>query len=194
MKLTVTLQEEYSRGELLLRSFFGFLYIMFPHAFLLLFFGIWGSILSFISFWIILFTGRYPESFFEFQVKLMRWQLRLNARMYNLVDDYPSFGLDGTDELTSLEIPYPENLGRGHLLLKAFFGWLYCALPHVFVLYFRLLATMVVSFLAWWIVLFTGKFPEGMHGFITGTLRWGTRLGLYLGNMTDEYPPFSGRE
>jgi len=60
MTLNITLQEEYSRGELLLRSFFGFIYILLPHAFLLAFFGIWGSILGFIAFWLILFTGRYP--------------------------------------------------------------------------------------------------------------------------------------
>lgn len=194
MKLSVTLQEEYSRGELLLRSFFGFFYIMLPHAFFLMFFGIWGSILSFISFWIILFTGRYPESFFEFQVKLMRWQLRVNSRMYNLSDGYPSFWLDGTDEYTSLEVEYPEQLGRGHLLLKAFFGWLYVLFPHAFLLYFRMIATAVLSFLAWWAVLFTGQYPESWHRFNVGTLRWGTRLGLYIGNMTDVYPPFSGKE
>lgn len=194
MKLTIAHQEEYSRGELLLRSFFGFFYIMLPHGFLLMFFGIWGSSISFLSFWLILFTGRYPESFFEFQVKLMRWQIRVNARISNLVDGNPTFWLDGSDDLTSLEVPYPENLDRGHLLLKAFFGWLYCGIPHIFVLYFRLIATVFLQFLAWWAVLFTGKYPKSWHDFNVGTTRWSTRLGIYLGNMSDEYPPFSGRE
>ena len=56
-----------------------------------LFLGKWGSILSAIAFWVILFTGRYPKSMFEYQVQLLRWQLRLNARKYNLSDDYPPF-------------------------------------------------------------------------------------------------------
>lgn len=192
MTLNIVHQEEYSRGELLLRSFFGLIYIMLPHAFLLAFFGIWGSILGFISFWLILFTGRYPESFFEYQVKLLKWQLRVNARIYNLVDGYPAFGIDGSDDLTSLEIPYPE-LSRGQLLLKTFFGWLYCLLPHVFVLYFRGLGSFFVLFLAWWTVLFTAKMPVWMHEFLTGTLRWSFRVNVYMGNMTDTYPPFSGK-
>lgn len=194
MTLTVRHQESYSRGELLLRSFFGFLYIGLPHTFLLALFGIWGGILGFVSWWAILFTGRYPESFFEFQVKLMRWNLRVNARMFNLCDDYPAFGLDGTDDNSSLEVEYPTELSRGTLLLKTFFGWLYVMIPHGFALYFRLIASMFVSFLAWWVILFTGTFPESWHKFQVGTLRWSTRVNMYIGNMTDEYPPFSGKE
>ena len=66
-------KEMYSRGELLLRSFFGLFYIAIPHLFLLLFLAIWNSILNFINFWIILFTGKYHESFFDFQLKFLKW-------------------------------------------------------------------------------------------------------------------------
>ena len=52
--------ESLSRGELLLRTFFGVFYIYIPHGFVLIFMGLWGAILSFISFWIILFTGASP--------------------------------------------------------------------------------------------------------------------------------------
>lgn len=194
MKLNVKYQESYSRGELILRSLFGLIYIMLPHMFLLIFVQIWASIVTFIAWWSILFTGRYPESFFEFMVGLYRWNLRINARFYNLSDDYPSFGIKGTDEHTSLEIEYPESLSRGHLLLKSFFGAIYCALPHVFVLSFRMLWGSILSFLAFWAVLFTGEYPKNWHEFNVGTLRWSTRLNLYLGFMTDDYPPFSGKE
>lgn len=183
--------ESQSRGELLLRTLFGFIYMYLPHAFLLIFIGLWGTILGFISFWIILFTGRYPQSFFEFQVKLIRWQTRVAARQFNLVDGYPSFGLDSVDEKIVVDIPYPERLSRGMLLLKAFFGWLYVAIPHGFVLFFLTLAVYVVLFLGWWIILFTGQLPEGMHNFLVGYLRWNQRVSLYLSNMTDVYPPFS---
>jgi hypothetical protein len=49
-------------------------------------------------------------------------------------------------------------------------------------------------FIAWWVVLFTGKYPETWHAFNVGTFRWITRVQLYMGFMTDEYPPFSGKE
>ena len=194
MKLTIKHQESYSRGELILRSLFGFLYIMLPHVFLLMFVQIWAMIVTFIAWWAILFTGRYPQSFFEFMVGLFRWSLRVNARIYNLSDDYPAFGINATDEYTSLEVEYPESLSRGHLLLKSFLGAFYCVLPHAFVLYFRMIWGMILSFLAFWVVLFTGEYPKNWHEFNVGTIRWSTRLNLYMNFMTDEYPPFSGQE
>lgn len=194
MKLTVKHQETYSRGELILRSLFGGIYIVLPHSFLLLFVQLWSLVVMFISFWAILFTGRYPQSFFEFMVKMYRWNLRVNARMYNLSDGYPSFGLNGTDEYTSFEVEYPESLSRGHLILKFLFGIIYCGIPHIFILYFRMLWGLILAFLAFWVVLFTGEYPAGWHAFNVGTLRWAMRVNLYLSYMTDDYPPFSGKE
>jgi hypothetical protein len=194
MKLTIKHQETYSRGELILRTLFGWIYIAIPHFFLLAFVGIWAAILRFVAFWVVLFTGRYPESFYEFQVGLIRWSLRVQARVNNISDGYPAFGVKGTDENTAFDMPYPEKLSRGLLLLRTFFGWLYLIIPHGFVLFFRLIATGFVIFIAWWIVLFTGKYPKGMHDFVAGTIRWSTRVNLYRGFMTDTYPPFNGKE
>jgi hypothetical protein len=183
--------EQLSRGELLLRTFFGFIYIYLPHGFVLFFVGLWGAILAFISWWVILFTGRYPQSFFEYQVGLINWRTRLNARVYNLEDGYPAFGITAKDESTKVEIPYPEKLSRGLLLLKIFFGWLYVIIPHGFVLFFLTIGFFFAWFIGWWIILFTGKLPIGIHNFMVGYLRWGTRVGIYMANLTDTYPPFS---
>lgn len=193
MKLTIKHQESYSRGELLLRSFFGFIYIVLPHLFILMFVQIWAAILLFISWFSILFTGRFPQSNFEFLVGLYAWNIRLNARMYNLSDGYPAFGVNAADDTTSLEVEYPESLSRGHLLLKSFFGWIYCILPHVIVLMFRSIWGMILSFLAFWSVLFTGNYPASWHEFNVGTMRWSTRVNLYMSFMTDDYPPFSAK-
>lgn len=191
MTFTIKHAESLSRGELLLRSFFGLIYIVLPHGFVLFFMGMWGAILSFISFWIILFTGRYPQSFFEYQVGLIRWRTRLQARMYNLADGYPAFGINSVDEAITVDIPYPESLSRGMLIVKLFFGWIYVLFPHGFVLWFLTIGVLIANFIGWWAILFTGKQPEGIHNFVTGYLRWSTRVGLYMQNMTDTYPPFS---
>ncbi|MBN1415615.1 MAG: DUF4389 domain-containing protein [Bacteroidales bacterium] len=194
MKLTVKHQETFSRVELILRTLFGWLYIAIPHGFILFFVGLWSSILTFISFWVVLFTARYPQSFFEFQVGFYRWMLRLRARLNNIADGYPAFGIKGTDENTSFDVPYPEKLSRGILILRILFGFFYVIIPHGFILFFRMIATGFVIFIAWWIVLFTGKYPKDMHDFVTGTIRWATRVNIYMGFMTDTYPPFTGKE
>lgn len=194
MKFEIKHQESYSRGELLLRSFFGPIYIFIPHMFLMFFANIWSSIINFIAFWSILFTGRYPESFFEYQVGLIRWRTRVNATMYNLADGYPAFGTSvESDDSTVVEIEYPESISRGTTLLRMFLGSIYVILPHAFILVFRSIATSFLTMLSFWVILFTGKYPQSWHEFNVGTLRWGTRVGLYMGNMTDTYPPFSGK-
>lgn len=194
MKLKVRHQESYSRLELILRTLFGFLYIVLPHYFLLFFVGIWGAILRFVAFWIVLFTGKYPKSMFEFQVGLMRWSLRLSARLYNVADGYPAFGISGTDEFTEFEVEYPERISRGLVLLRLFFGFIYVYIPHGFILMFRSFWVGILVFLAWWIVLFTGRYPATFHNWVVGQLRWGARLGLYMSFMTDKYPAFTGDE
>jgi hypothetical protein len=186
-------QERYSRGELLLRSFFGFLYIVIPHMFLLFFMSIASIVLGFISWWAVLFTAKYPRGFFDFQVAMLRWNTRLSARLLNLVDGYPAFGTDARDEKIILDLTYPENLSRGILLLRTFLGYFYVIIPHAFCLLFRVIGMYFVVFIAWWAVLFTGKYPKGMHEFVVGTLRWATRVNVYMSFLTDQYPPFSGK-
>ncbi len=186
-------KERFSRGELLLRTIFGWLYIAIPHYFLLFFLMI-GMIFTVIIAWFaVLFTGRYPLKLFNYVTSIYRWEARVEARLMHLADGYPGFGLKKRDSLVVFDIPYPERLGRGHLLLRTFFGWLYCAIPHGFVLIFRGIATFVLVFLAWFAVLFTGRYPEKWHRFNVGTLRWNLRLNMYLLFLSDKYPPFSGR-
>ena len=194
MKLSITHQESYSRGELLLRTIFGFIYIMIPHGFLLFFCSIWSAILAFITFWVVLFTGKFPEGIFNYQIKLMNWSLRLSATMYNLVDGYPAIGLGGTSDKVSLDVERPEKVNQGMVLVRALFGFIYVMIPHGFCLFFRMIWGSILMFLAWWVVLFTGNYPANWHAYQVGTFRWQTRINLYLGYFNDEYPPFNGKE
>ena len=69
--------------------------------------------------------------------------------------------------------------------------WL-LVLPHVFVLVFLWIAFVVLSIVAWFAILFTGRYPKGMFDFVEGVIRWGTRVvGYALVLVTDRYPPFS---
>jgi hypothetical protein len=143
-------------------------------------------------FWICLFTGKYPQSLWDYQVKFMRYQLRVNARFQNLADGYPEFGLNGSDSHTNFDIAYKENVSRGTVLLRALFGPL-MIFPHAIVLIFRLIATMFVQLFAFWIILFTAKYPKDMFEFVVGTGRWTYRINCYLSFYTPDYPAFTGK-
>lgn len=191
LKYGIKHQESYSRGELLLRSFFGMFYIALPHFFLLIFLMIASQFVKMIAFWAILITGNYPKGMYNFQIKVMRWQMRVGARLSNLSDGYPEFGLNAVDPNVSLEIEYPEKSNRGTVLLRAFFGFFYVMIPHGLCLLFVMMGASFVRLIAWWAVLITGKYPKGLHDYMVGSMRWGFRVNAYMQYLTDTYPPFS---
>lgn len=194
MKLKITHQEKYSRGQLILRTLFGWIYIGIPHFFLLFFIGIWSAILSFATFWVVLFTQKFPKGIFDWQIKFMNWGLRVSAVLSNLVDEYPEFYPRGSSEKVSLAVEHPAKVKWWLVLVRVLFGSIYVGIPHGICLIGRYIATAVLMFIAWWAVLFTGKYPARMHAFNVGTYRWVYRISLYLGYFTDEYPRFSGKE
>jgi hypothetical protein len=143
-----------------------------------------------IAFFAILFTTRYPRGLFDFNVGVIRWSWRVSFYGYAALgtDRYPPFTLaDVPDYPARLEIDYPQQLNRWLPLVK----WL-LAIPHYFVLAFLYLAVLVVVIVAWFAILFTGRYPRGIFDFVEGVIRWHNRVVAYaLILVTDRYPPFS---
>lgn len=82
-------------------------------------------------------------------------------------------------------VSYPEKLSR----LTTFFR-IFMIIPQFIVFYFVSIAASVVIFIAWWAILFTGKYPKGLFNYAAGTVRWNTRVSGYFYLLTDKYPPF----
>ncbi len=184
--------EHLSRILLLVKTILGAI-ILIPHWFCLFFVAIAANVLTFLSWFAVLFTGKFPRSFFNFIVGAQDWGLRISAYLLMLRDEYPAFGLDSSYP-AKFNVFYPEKLSRGVLILRLLFGWLYVGIPHGFCLFFRMIGFVFVSFVAWWAILFTGKIPRSMFSYISGTIRWNLNLTAYFLFLTDEYPPFTGKE
>lgn len=135
----------------------------------------------------LLFRQKYPRWWFDWNIALTRFSMRVEAYMALLRDEYPS-----TDEeqAVHIEIPYPDaktDLNRWLPLVK----WL-LALPHYIVLFFLGIAAFVVVVVAWFAILFTGRYPRGLFDFVVGVMRWSLRVSAYAILLTtDQYPPFS---
>jgi hypothetical protein len=190
--------------------------LLIPHYIVLLFLGIAFVVVSVIAFFAILFTRRYPQSLFDFNVGVMRWGWRVSYYGYSALgtDKYPPFTLaEVPDYPAQLEIEYPGELNRWLPLVK----WL-LAIPHLLVVavfagsswanananantnrgasdtdhwsYSSPSLLGLLVFFAAVALLFTTRYPRGLYDFAIGINRWTFRVAAYVALMTDRYPPF----
>ncbi len=182
-----------------------------PHFVVLAFLWIAFYALTFIAGISVLFTGKYPRSFFDFNVGVMRWTWRATFYAFVLgTDRYPPFSLHSEPSYPAdLDVEYPERLSHGLVLVK----WWLLALPHY------LIISIFGGGLTWWTwsaanvndqaqaaigggligllaliagvaLLFTRRYPQSLFAFIMGMERWTYRVFAYAALMRDEYPPF----
>ena len=148
-----------------------------------------GGTLFFGPLLMILFREKYPRWWFDWNLELTRFSSRVAVYGALLDDRYPS-----TDEQQSLrlDMAYPDvprELNRWLPLVKWFL-----AIPHYVVLAVLGLAAFVCVVIAWFAILFTGRYPRGLFDFVVGVGRWGVRVSAYAFLLvTDRYPPFSLR-
>jgi len=142
------------------------------------------SILVFLAWFAIIFTARFPESFLRICLSIFRWEQNVVAYMALLADTYPPFAPG--PYVLRLEIAPLERHNR----LTTFFRGI-LVVPHAVVLFFLAIAVEVVTFIAWFAILFTGRYPASMYDFSLGVARWGVRVAAYMYLFVDEYPPFS---
>ena len=145
-----------------------------------------GGLLFFGPLLMILFREKYPRWWFDWNLELQRFGNRVGIYLALMDDTYPS-----TDEHQSVHLEYvypdvPRDLSRWMPVVK----WL-LAIPHYIVLFFLDIAAVIVVIVAWFAILFTGRYPRGMFDFVEGVIRWHNRvIGYALTLVTDKYPPF----
>jgi Domain of unknown function (DUF4389) len=145
-----------------------------------------AGLLFFAPLLMILFRQKYPRWWFDWNLQLLRFSNRVGVYLALMDDQYPS-----TDEEQSvvLNFAYPDakqGLNRWLPLVK----WL-LAIPHYVVLVFLWIAAIVSVIIAWFAILFTGRYPRGLFNFVLGVIRWTNRVVCYaLILVTDQYPPF----
>jgi hypothetical protein len=135
----------------------------------------------------IVFRKRYPRWWFDFVLELARFGARVGAYFALLTDQYPS---TVEEQNVHLQIDYPDvehDLNQWLPLVK----WL-LAIPHYIVLAVLSVVAFFAVVIAWFAILFTGRYPRGLFDFVVGVARWGLRVQAYATLLvTDRYPPFS---
>ncbi len=136
----------------------------------------------------LLFRKKYPRWWFDWNLALTKFSTRVSAYLVLLRDEYPS---TDEDQAVHIEIPYPDakqDLRSGLPLIKWFL-----AIPHIIILIvLGFVGIPIVVVIAWFAILFTGRYPRGLFDFVVGVFRWSLRVAVYAFLLTtDRYPPFS---
>jgi hypothetical protein len=134
----------------------------------------------------IVFRQKYPRWWFDFNLELLKFSTRVGAYVGLLTDEYPSSDEEQGVQIT-LEYPDATKLNRWLPLVK----WL-LAFPHYIVLFFLYIVAIILIISGWFAIMFTSRFPRGIHNYLVGVTRWSIRVEAYaLFLTTDIYPPFS---
>jgi hypothetical protein len=157
-----------------------------PHFIMLYVLGALAGVVTFIAFFAILFTGRYPRGLFNLVVGVFRWDANISAYILLMRDEYPPFSWEPGRYPVTLEVDYPERLSRWMIFVK----WLF-VIPSMIVLMLLGIVYYVTLIIAWFTILLTGRYPKALFGFGVGVIRWSFRINAYSYLMTDKYPPFS---
>ena len=146
-----------------------------------------GGIVFLATVLMLLFRQKYPRWWFDWNLALTRFSTRVAVYLALLRDEYPS---TDDEQAVHLQIPYPDarqELNRWLPLVKWFL-----AIPHYVVLWFLSIAVFFCVIIAWFAILFTGRYPRSLFDFVVGVFRWWLRVAAYAFLLTtDRYPPFS---
>ena len=146
-----------------------------------------GGIVFLATVLMLLFRQKYPRWWFDWNLALTRFSTRVAVYLALLRDEYPS---TDDEQAVHLQIPYPDarqELNRWLPLVKWFL-----AIPHYVVLWFLSIAAFFCVIIAWFAILFTGRYPRSLFDFVVGVFRWWLRVAAYAFLLTtDRYPPFS---
>lgn len=147
--------------------------------------GAVAAICAIIAWFAIVFTGTAPEGLAQLERFYLRWRVRATAYMALLRDEYPPFG----DAPYPAEVELPSVLEPRDRVGVAFRPIL--VLPHIIIVWALGLAWGLATIVAWFAILFTGRYPRPLYDFALGVFRWTTRVEAYLLLLTDVYPPFT---
>jgi hypothetical protein len=163
-----------------------------PHLIVVYALEILGSVVTLISWFAILFTGKLPTGLAGIQVMILRYMGRTATYAGFLYGDYPPFDFS-TDSADPGGSPVtvsvvPELEGRNRLTVGLRLIWI---IPIYLFMIVIAIAAAVVWFIAFFAVIILGRWPQGMRDFVVKAMRLGVQFNAYAWLLTDEYPPFA---
>ena len=187
MPYPVTFKAEYVEKRSRLTTFFRLL-LAIPHLIAVLFYIFAAEIVTFIAWFALLFTGRYPQGMYDFVAGALRYGTRVCGYTFLLTDDYPPFSGDPAT-------PYPVDLNIGppkaeYSRLKVLFR-IILMIPVYIIAYAMQIVFEVGALLAWFAIVVLGRQPKGLQDMIVLGMSYHQRAYAYFFLLTEDWPPFT---
>jgi len=148
---------------------------------------------AFLVYWLtFLFTGRQHAGLYGAMVMYERYNVRANSFLVGYSQVYPpyDFTTDTSDNdayppvhLSLPDVPAATPRSAALNVFKA--------IPHFVVLLLFFIAAAVVALVAWFAVLFTGRWPQGMRRFLVRVANYYFRVWTYVAMVDNTYPRFA---
>lgn len=163
-----------------------------PHFIVSYLLTIVAEIVAVISWFAILITGKLPSGLADLSCLAIRYSVRTQAYSGFLHEEYPPFDFSttpGEPGGTPVTVNFEPALGgRNRLTCALRIFWL---IPAAIVTFLISIVGVICWFLAFFAVLFTGKWPASFLSWVMKAMRASLRLNAYAFLLTDEYPPMS---
>jgi hypothetical protein len=183
----VTFEADYVEPRSRLTTFFrGLLAI--PHFIVLAFYGLAACCAVVVAWFALLFTERWPMGLYMFTAGYLRYYARVYAYAFLLVDPYPPFSAGEEPSYpVRLNIAAPqEEYNRLKVLLRIFY-----VIPAAFIVAVLNLVLELVGFVAWLVIVITGKQPKGLQDALALCISYHARVNALFLLVTETYPPFN---
>lgn len=187
MSYPVAFEMDYVKRRSRLSTFFRY-FLVLPQLFFACFYSIAFYVVWIVSWFALLFTGRWPDSLYQFTAGFLRYITRVAAYMYLGVDRYPPFsGAEQDDYPVRVHIAPPQD---HYSRLKVLFRWFYVILAMV-IRYAMGIVITFVAFLSWIAIVITGRQPESLQDALAFAFSYTTRADALIFLLTETYPPLS---
>jgi Domain of unknown function (DUF4389) len=190
MSYPVTFEMDYVQRRSRLSTFFRY-FLALPHFVFALLYTIPFYVVWIVSWFVLLFTARWPQSLYTFTGGYLRYITRLSAYLYLGVDQYPPFN-GSEDDTYPVRVHIAPPLDH-YSRLKVFFRMIYAILAYV-IRYALGIVINIVAFLSWIVIVITGRQPDTFQDALNFALAYTTRADALLFLLTETYPPFGSSE
>ncbi len=183
---------KYSRLKALLRLIGVYGITLIPHLLVYMLYGVVFSVVAWLNWVIVLFSGEIENDFIRFQEKTLRYITSIQLTMLDVIEERPIYAGDkDIDYPLQMEIAIPANYSRGLAFLRlSGIGIIVISLPHILLLFLLSFGVLFISIMGLFALLINQHWPAVLFDFMVRYFRYRVNVIAFITGLIDTYPSF----